>query len=96
MGSVLFGASDSKDLPPFTIRLNHGTVVSRQTPYNSAWSFHPDPDSIGAVEWAVEGCDVPTKYVQDNLDTVGSDFLPEGLWCPWGLRLESELPAGTW
>lgn len=117
MASVLFGVSDSKDSPPFIIRLDdpelveqarailrgdetakvhiQGKVVPRQAPYNPAWSFHLDPGSISFFELAAEVCDAATQYVQDNLDKVGSDFLPEGHWCPWSSRLVSELPAGS-
>ncbi len=115
MGSVLFGVSDSKDSPPFIIRLDdpglieharsilrgdethkvhvHGTVILRQAHYNPDWSFHLAPSSIAFFELAAEVCDATTQYVQDNLDKVGSDFLPDNHWCPWGSRLEFELPA---
>ncbi|MGE8067065.1 hypothetical protein [Pseudomonas sp. NPDC089569] len=117
MGSVLFSVSDSKDSPPFIIRLDdpavieqarailrgeetakvrvQGTVITRQAPYNPAWSFHLDPGSISFFELAAEVCDASTQHVQENLDRVGHDFLPEGRWCPWSSRLVSELPAGS-
>jgi hypothetical protein len=68
-----------------------GTIVPIRAPYNSTWSFHLEPASISFFELAMEVCDANVSYVEENLSNVGSDFLPEGAWCPWSSRLAGEI-----
>lgn len=70
-----------------------GTVVTSQAPYNPAWSFHLEPDSVSFFELAAEVCDANVTYVEKHLSEVGSDFLPGNAWCPWSSRLSAEVTA---
>lgn len=68
-----------------------GTVVRGRVPYNPAWSFHLDPDSIGFFEMQIEVCDANVTYVEEHLDEVGGSTLPKSFWCPWSSRLTREV-----
>lgn len=68
-----------------------GTIVSEPAAYNLGWSFHLAPASIGFFDLAAEVCDAASNYVEDHLAEVGSDFLPNAHWCPWGSRLTAEV-----
>ncbi len=68
-----------------------GKIIKTQADYNPAWSYHLDPATIEFFEIAVEVCDANARYVEDNLDAVGSDFLPRNMWCPWGSVLTQEI-----
>jgi Big-like domain-containing protein len=63
-----------------------GTIVKQPVYYNSPWSYHLDPKSIGFAEFAVELCDANMNYLEANLDVAYSD------WCPWSSRLVKEIP----
>ena len=63
-----------------------GTLIKQPVYYNSPWSYHLDPKSIGFPEFAVEVCDANMRYLEANLDTAYSD------WCPWNSRLLKEVP----
>lgn len=63
-----------------------GTLIKQPVYYNSPWSYHLDPKSIGFVDFAVELCDANMNYLEANLDTAWSD------WCPWSSRLVKEIP----
>lgn len=68
-----------------------GRIVKSTALYNGAWSYHLAPESIAFFENAVETCDATMQYVEDHLDEVGGDFLPDDYWCPWSSRLTREL-----
>ena len=68
-------------------RIIAGTIIKQPVYYNSGWSFHLDPKSITFTEFAVELCDSPIRYIEDNLDAVYPG------WCPWSSRLLREIPA---
>ncbi|MCW5983270.1 MAG: hypothetical protein KIT09_34585 [Bryobacteraceae bacterium] len=70
-----------------------GTIVKAPAFYNDPWSFHLDTNSIQFFEVAIEVCDGAIAYVEENLDEVGGAFLPNNVWCPWGSRLEQEIPT---
>ena len=63
-----------------------GTIIKQPVYYNSPWSYHLDPKSIGFIEGAVEVCDANMNYLEANLDTAFPD------WCPWTSRLIKEIP----
>uniref|UniRef100_A0A0G4F9E1 BP74 N-terminal domain-containing protein n=1 Tax=Chromera velia CCMP2878 TaxID=1169474 RepID=A0A0G4F9E1_9ALVE len=67
-------------------RVENGTVS-----YNPDWSFHLAEDSILFFEMAVEVCDANMQFVEDGLSEVGTDFLPNRVWCPWSSRLVAEM-----
>lgn len=68
-----------------------GTIVASRAPYNPAWSFHLEPDSVSFFEVATEVCDANVTYVEKHLDEIGGDFLPGNAWCPWSSRLSAEV-----
>ncbi|GKY96510.1 hypothetical protein MPSEU_000610600 [Mayamaea pseudoterrestris] len=69
-----------------------GTIVKESAPWNyPQWSFYLDPDTVTFGEMFIEVCDANVEYVQDNLATVGTDFLPNNFWCPWSTRVLEEL-----
>ena len=63
-----------------------GTLIKQPVYYNSQWSYHLDPKSIGFVDFALEVCDANMNYLEANLDTAFPD------WCPWTSRLVKEIP----
>jgi hypothetical protein len=63
-----------------------GTLIKQPVYYNSPWSYHLDPKSIGFPEFAVELCDASMRGLETNLDIAWSD------WCPWNSRLVKEIP----
>ena len=63
-----------------------GTIIKQPVYYNSPWSYHMDPKSIGFVDFAIELCDAAIRYLEDNRDTAYPD------WCPWGSQLLREIP----
>ena len=63
-----------------------GTIVKQPVYYNSPWSYHLDPKSIGFPEFAVELCDASMRGLETNLDIAFAD------WCPWNSRLVKEIP----
>ena len=69
----------------------HGRIIKRSAPYNPAWSYHLDPDSIAFFEMAIEVCDAHPAYVEDHLDEACGAFLPGCHWCPWASRLTREV-----
>jgi hypothetical protein len=68
-----------------------GTIVPARVPYNPAWSFHLDPDSIGFFELAAEVCDANVTWVEENLEAIGGSALPGNHWCPWSSKLDREV-----
>jgi hypothetical protein len=68
-----------------------GRIVKTTAPYNSAWSYHLDPQSVEFFENSIEVCDATMQYVEDHLEEVGGAFLPDGFWCPWSSKLTREL-----
>ena len=62
-----------------------GTLIKQPVYYNSPWSYHLDPKSIGFADFAVEVCDAGMTYLEQNLDIAYSD------WCPWNSRLVKEI-----
>ena len=63
-----------------------GTLIKQPVYYNSPWSYHLDPKTIGFPELAVEVCDANMRYLENNLDIAYSS------WCPWNSRLVKEIP----
>lgn len=68
-----------------------GTIVKAPVPYNPAWTFHLEPSSIRFFQMSIEVCDANVTYVAENLNQVGSDFLPGNHWCPWSSMLTREV-----
>ena len=69
----------------------HGKIIKGSQPYNPAWSFHLDPDTIAFFEQAIEVCDANTTYVEDHLEEVCGVVLPGCHWCPWSSKLTREV-----
>ena len=67
-------------------KLVTGTIIKQPVYYNSPWSFHLDPKSIGFADFAIELCDASIRYIENNRDTAYPD------WCPWLSRLDREIP----
>jgi Big-like domain-containing protein len=63
-----------------------GTIIKQPVYYNSSWSYHLDPKSIGFPEFAIELCDAGMRYLEENLDSAYPG------WCPWNSRLLREIP----
>ena len=70
-----------------TRKMVMGTIIKQPVYYNSPWSYHLDPKSIGFGEFALEVCDANMNYLEANLDTAFPD------WCPWTSRLVKEIPS---
>ena len=68
-----------------------GKIIKGSQPYNPAWSFHLDPDTIAFFEQAIEVCDANTTYVEDHLEEVCGVVLPGCHWCPWSSKLTREV-----
>jgi hypothetical protein len=68
-----------------------GTIVPRPVSYNSGWSFHLDPASIGFFEMQIEVCDANATFVEEHLGEIGGSFLPKCFWCPWSSKLAAEV-----
>ena len=69
-----------------TPKMVAGTIIKQPVYYNSPWSYHLDPKSIGFIDFAIELCDASIRFLEDNRDTAWPD------WCPWGSRLLKEIP----
>jgi len=67
-----------------------GRIKKTQAPYNQAYSFHLDPESIDFFNEAIEDGDASPQFVEEHLDEVGGAFLP-GRWTPLGSRLTREV-----
>lgn len=63
-----------------------GTIIKQPVYYNSPWSYHLDPKSIGFVDFAVELCDANIRELEDNRHIAYPD------WCPWSSQLIKEIP----
>jgi uncharacterized protein (TIGR03437 family) len=70
-----------------------GVVVKAPSYFNSPWTFHIDPASVGFSDISVEVCDAATSEVEGHLAEVGNAFLPDSVWCPWSSRILAEIPA---
>lgn len=70
-----------------------GRIIKRPAPYNPAYSFHFDPNTIDFFEMAIEVCDATLSYVEDHLDEACGAFLPGCFFCPWSSKLVAEVPA---
>ncbi|NGN67876.1 calmodulin [Streptomyces sp. A7024] len=70
-----------------------GRIVPRKQPYNPAWEFHLDPETITFFTMAIEVCDANMQYVEDHLDEAGGAFLPGRFWCPWDSTVVREVEA---
>ncbi len=70
-----------------------GRIIKRPAPYNPAYGFHLDPNTIDFFEMAIEVCDATLSYVEDHLDEACGAFLPGCFFCPWSSRLVAEVPA---
>ena len=68
-----------------------GTIIKKPAPWNPKWSFYLDPDTVIFGDMFIEVCDANVMYVEDNLASVGTDFLPGNFWCPWSTRVLQEL-----
>jgi hypothetical protein len=69
-----------------TRKIISGTIIKQPVFYNSPWSYHLDPKSIGFTDFAIELCDAAIRWLEDNRDIAFSD------WCPWGSVLLKEIP----
>jgi len=69
-----------------------GVIVKEPACYNTPWSYHLDPQSIGFFHSAIEVCDGAMGYIESHLEEVGGDLLPGSRWCSWGSRLIREIP----
>ena len=62
-----------------------GKLVRGDGGFNSPWSWHLVPESVGMAEISIEVCDGRPSYVEENLDewlnTVGESY------CPWGSKV---------
>lgn len=72
-----------------------GVIVKQRVDYNPSYSYHLDPASIEFFEYAVEVCDSTPVYVEEHLDEVGGDFLPDSVFCPWNSQLTRELSSSA-
>ena len=64
-----------------------GTIIKQPVYYNSRWSYHLDPKSIGFAEFGIELCDASMTLIEADLRNAYPG------WCPWGSRLLKEIPA---
>ena len=64
-----------------------GVIVKEPACYNTPWSYHLNPQSIGFFHSAIEVCDGAMGYIESHLDEVGGELLPGSRWCSWGSRL---------
>ncbi|MEU8384172.1 calmodulin-binding protein [Streptosporangium sp. NPDC048865] len=69
-----------------------GRIIKRPAPYNPAYGFHLDPNTIDFFEMAIEVCDATLPYVEDHLDEACGAFLPGCFLCPWTSKLVAEVP----
>ena len=67
-----------------------GTVVKSGVAYNIGWSFHIE--DIFFFELSAEVGDSTMRFIEGNLQAVGDDLLPGGLWTGWSSALTEELP----
>ena len=70
-----------------TRKIVAGTIIKQPVYYNSPWSYHLDPKSIGFTDFAIELCDASIRYIENNREIA----YPH--WCPWLSRLDKEIPA---
>ncbi|MDP9846851.1 calmodulin-binding protein [Streptosporangium lutulentum] len=71
----------------------HGRIIKRTAPYNPAYSFYLDPNTIDFFQMAIEVCDATLSYTEDHLDEACGAFLPGCHFCPWTSKLIAEIPA---
>jgi glucose/arabinose dehydrogenase len=77
--------ADERDLFPI------GTLVAGHGGFNTAWTWHLDPDGWDLTEAAIELCDGRPSYVEEHLEA----WLDEvGSYCPWGGYLVREGVVG--
>ena len=80
------------DLPDAAhTRRIEGRIVRGRAAYNPAWNFHLDPSSIRMQSNSTEICDASAFLIEDEIEKVGTDFLPDGQWCPWTMRVLREV-----
>ena len=77
--------------PSSTNRHVSGTIVPTRIWYNTEWSYHFDPSTIGFFELSMEVCDANIQWVEENLVDIGGSALPGMFWCPWSSRLDREV-----
>ena len=53
--------------------------------HNAPYSWHLDPEDIQMAELAIEVCDGRPSIVETMVD----DYVALGLYCPWGVTLDS-------
>ncbi len=70
-----------------------GRIIKRPAPYNPAYGFHLDPNTIDFFEMAIEVCDATLSYTEEHLDEACGAFLPGCFFCPWSSKLVAEVPA---
>jgi hypothetical protein len=58
-----------------------------ESPYDSRWSWHYQPDSLTMAEVTIEVCDATPSYVEDNMDGWFQGE-PTARWCGWSAHLE--------
>ena len=84
-------ARDLADQGEFVGNNFAATIILEQSAYNLGWSITFDPSSIFFWEFAFEVSDSTFRLIEENIDTVGDDFLPDNLWTPWASQVLWEL-----
>lgn len=81
------------DIPPLNQRII-GRITTDRVDYNAEWPFHLIPSTVRlTLGNDTETCDATPFMIEDNLQLVGHDFLPNAIWCPWSMRLVREVAA---
>ena len=68
-----------------------GIIRKEPADYNQPWNYHLNPSTIEFFENSIEVCDAGIQYVEDHLNEVCGELLPNCRWCPWGSRLIEEV-----
>jgi hypothetical protein len=71
-----------------------GRIVKEPAPYNPGWSYHLDPATVDFFGVSAEIYDASPRYVEEHLDEVGGELLPDNWWWPWQSKLLRELRRG--
>lgn len=65
-----------------------GRVMRDDSDVNQPWSWHLDPTTVEFADVAIEVCDGPPSYVEDEVIT--SDT-----YCPWSAEIVSVEPVSS-
>jgi hypothetical protein len=72
-----------------------GRIVKEPAPYNPGWNYHLDPPTIDFFGTSAEIYDASPRFVEQHLDQVGGEFLPDSWWWPWQSRLLRQQRRGA-